>query len=43
MIKTVDVKESFEKKNIQHPFMIKKKKKTTQQTWHREDFFNMQF
>lgn len=42
MIKTVDVKESFEKKK--YPTSIyDKKNKNTQQTRHREEFFNMQF
>jgi len=43
MIKTVDVKESFEKKKYPTSIYDKKKKTNTQQTWHREDFFNMQF
>ena len=41
MIKIVDVKESFEKKNPTS-MIKKKKKKKNQQPWNR-DFFNMQF
>ena len=42
MIKIVDVKESFEKKNPISIYDKKKKKKKNQQPWNR-DFFNMQF